>query len=217
MRQFVFIFSILCISCSLYAQNEEIDIAQPKFNTNGLYIAIVPSALMNPWTGFQTKFNYGFADIIQLQLNLGRLHGKRGGYPFRGYRVRPGVKLFLPLGDQIYDRFYIGIEYNIRKITESGEAVYARFGGLFQEKLPFERITKSRSFIFSFGSRSEMNKRLYIETGLGFGIGPLSVSTTQYQNAEVLRDDNSFRLYLEQGDYSMANVLIHVSLGIKLF
>jgi len=193
------------------------DIVVETHNVNGLYIGFVPSALINPWTGYQAKLNYGFRDVLQLQLNGGWLEGQRSKYNFSGYRIRPAIKFFLPITYLESDRFYLGLEYNIRKITEKGDASFQRFGGLFVEELPFERITKSRSFILTFGSRTKIDNFLYLETGIGMGVGPLNVTTTQYPNADFIESENIFRPYQTAGDYSMLNILVHISFGIRLF
>lgn len=217
MKDSILALLLLMVStCYCFAQHQELDTTSINSSVDGFYVALVPSALSNPWTGYQAKVSYGFFDNFQLQLNGGFLYGKRSGYKFNGYRIRPAVKMFF-LSSGAFDRFYIGLEYNIRKIVEKGEANYSRFGGAYREVLPFERIKKSRSFILSFGSRSYVQEGFYIETGLGLGVGPINVTTTQYPNAEHLADFEIFRSYQEQGEYSMINLLIHVSIGVKIF
>ena len=218
MKNSIFVFLILFINTSYCAAQHQAQDTVESANSivNGLYAAIVPSALFNPWTGYQAKLNYGFLDLIQLQLNAGWLNGKRGDYNFSGYRFRPAVKLFF-LNRSGGERLYFGLEYNIRKTVEKGEANYNRFGGAYREMLPFERTKELKSFIFSFGSRSYVSDGIYIESSIGLGVGPLDVTTTHYPNAQYLPEFRIFRNYPEQGEYSLINLLIHFSVGMKIF
>ncbi len=217
MKNYILIILFIGLSSAVHAQPQGDEEIVKTQSVNGLYVAFVPSALINPWTGYQAKVNYGLFNLIQLQINGGLLYGKRSDYRFSGYRIRPCVKFFLPIGIEAYDRFFIGVEYNVRKIKEKGEANYARFGGAFIEELPFERIKKSQSFIFSFGARIQVDKLFFIESGIGCGAGPIKVTTTKHENSDLFPDQLFFRRYQEEGEYSMLNVLIHISIGVKLF
>lgn len=198
---FLFLFFFICS----HAQEDNYDI-------NGFSVGIVPSALLNVWTGFQGEINYGFADHFEVSINAGFLYGNLRDNAYDGYRFKSSVKYYF-LNDLEDNRFYIEAGYLKRITNEEFLATYNMFQGAFRQELVSIRTREINGGYAMFGSRSNFGgSRYYLDFGIGIGLGTITILNDPIENAEALSDQNFF-VNNDDGTLPFPIFLLHFAVG----
>jgi len=205
MKKFISIIIVFSFFSTSNAQEDNYDI-------NGFSVGIVPSALLNVWTGFQGEINYGFADHFEVSINAGFLYGKRRNNSYDGYRIRPSLKYYF-LNDLENFRFYLEAGYMYRVTNEKFLASYNMFQGAFRQELINNRKREIEGLFAMFGSRSTVkDTRVYIDYGIGIGFGSITVVNGQIDNAEPINDFNFFGNN-DDGTLPFPIFILHLAVG----
>jgi len=208
MRNTLILFFFIISNCSIDAQDDGI-------NTNGFSVGIVPSALLNVWTGFQGKVEYGFMDNLAVDLNIGYIRGRENDGPYSGVRIRPSIKYYFNEDYNENDRFYVSIGYLFRDHNTRSKGSISRAGGQFFERVNYTRATRLTGVFAMFGARSRLTKRIWIDGGIGLGPGLLDIKNEDLEPGAVLVNDSE-RLFTftirEPGTRRLGIIIAHFSI-----
>jgi hypothetical protein len=199
----IFLFSVWCSVTN--AQEDNYDI-------NGFSVGIVPSALLNVWTGFQGEVNYGFADHYEISINGGNLYGQNKDTPFTGYRIRPSVKYYF-LNDYEENRFYIEAGYLHRVVNEKVIDNYNMFQGAYQQKLLNNRSRTLNGGFAMIGTRTSLlSSNFYLDFGVGAGLGYITIAHDTLENGELI-PTNALFSNTREGTSGFPILIMHLSIG----
>jgi len=164
----ILLTSFFILSLGLYQTAAQSDSTQ----INGLKVGIVPSALLNTFTGFQVKATYTFLDKYNIQANYGYLHGKYSDRPFTGHRIRIGLRYY-PKWEYGNQRLYFEGGYLRRRVKSQFIGQYADL----DENITTAEV-KTNGLLtggyFQFGSVLQIDKRISIDYGIGVGQGNIT-------------------------------------------
>lgn len=203
----IFIILFASIFYTSYIQGQE-----DNYDINGFSVGIVPSALLNIWTGFQGEVNYGFADHFEVSLNGGNLYGRNKDTPFTGYRVRPSVKYYF-LNDYENFRYYIEAGYLRRVVNEQVIDTYNMFQGAFLQDLLNNRKRILDGGFVMYGLKQQFfSSKFYTDFGFGIGYGSITIAHDNIEGGELLPNQNIFSITRE-GTRGFVIIIFHLSVG----
>jgi hypothetical protein len=182
-----------------------------NYNTNGLSIGVVPSALMNYWTGFQAEINYGFLDYYEFSLNIGAISSIKKNTVHDGYRFRPSLKYYF-LKDKEDKRVYAEVGYLRRVTDEQHIDSYNMFQGAFRQEILNNRRKTLNGIFGMIGIREQYFSHLYLDAGIGVGIGYMNVELDKIDNAELI-PKYDFYAYNSEGRNLFPILMFHLAVG----
>ncbi len=207
------------VFCLLIISIYNIDAQDYDYDTNGFSVGIVPSALLNIWTGFQGKVEYGFKDNFAVDLNVGYLYGRDNDGLYSGVRIRPSFRYYFNESYIQNDKLYGAVGYLYRDHNTRTEGSISRSGGQYFERVLYTRATTLSGIFAMFGGRTQISDRFWIDGGIGLGSGILDVRNEGLQPGEELTNEfeSIFNLgFRTPGSRRLGIIIAHFSICVSI-